>query len=219
MTVCFITIDFSQLTSKAGNMLSDHMAKAYYEGLLEVKAVRAAKQDLPHWVGFADDCTCACCASLFTWASTSNSEAQAARDKHNCRACGGLVCDPCSKKRIPIPAIGITAPVRVCDRCYNGWGAMYGDLEVRHESDYNGALDRYSERPTSRDDTKYPGARDRALRIVSYIGRMDREEDKRRSSSGRARVEKKRNGDAAAGDDDGEGDSDFDPWASVKRYL
>ena len=111
-------------------MLSDHMTKAYYEGLLEVKAVRAAKQDLPPWVGFADDCTCACCASLFTWASTSNTEAQAARDKHNCRACGGLVCDPCSKKRIPIPAIGITMPVRVCDRCYNGWGTLYGDLEV-----------------------------------------------------------------------------------------
>ena len=64
----------------------------------------------------------ACCASLFTWASTSNTEAQAARDKHNCRACGSLVCDPCSKKRVPIPNIGITAPVRVCDRCYNGWG-------------------------------------------------------------------------------------------------
>ena len=41
----------------AGNMLSDHMARAYYEGILEVKAIRAAKQDLPQWVGFADDCT------------------------------------------------------------------------------------------------------------------------------------------------------------------
>lgn len=38
-------------------MLTDHMASRYYEGLLEVKAVRAAKQNLPHWVGFADDCT------------------------------------------------------------------------------------------------------------------------------------------------------------------
>jgi hypothetical protein len=135
----FYNYRFLTLTSKAGNMLSDHMAKAYYEGLLEVKAVRAAKQDLPHWVGFADDCTCACCASLFTWASTSNTEAQAARDKHNCRACGGLVCDPCSKKRIPIPAIGITAPVRVCDRCYNGWGALYGDLEVSNNALSGGA--------------------------------------------------------------------------------
>ncbi|KAL9187576.1 hypothetical protein ACHAXT_001679 [Thalassiosira profunda] len=120
--------------SMAGNMLSDHMAKSYYEGLLEVKSVRAAKQELPPWVGFADDCTCACCASLFTWASTSNTEAQAARDKHNCRACGGLVCDPCSKKRVPIPAIGITVPVRVCDRCYNGWGTLYADLPSDDEA-------------------------------------------------------------------------------------
>ena len=104
-------------------------------------------------------------------------------------------------------------------RGFHKVGKLSADMHS-HESDYNGALDRYSERSTSRDVTKYPGARDRALRIVSYIGRMDREEDKRRSSSGRARVEKKRNGDAAAaGDDDGEGDSDFDPWASVKRYL
>jgi len=125
----FVPRKFRQLRriSLAGNMLSDHMAKAYYEGLLEVKAIRAANQDLPPWVGFGEDITCACCASNFTWASTSNSEAQAARDKHNCRSCGGLVCDPCSKKRVPIPSIGITAPVRVCDRCYNGWGSLYGN--------------------------------------------------------------------------------------------
>lgn len=115
--------------SLAGNMLSDHMANAYYASLLEVKAIRSAKVDLPTWVGFAEDCTCACCASLFTWASTSNTEAQAARDKHNCRACGSLVCEPCSKKRVPIPALGIPVPVRVCDRCYNGWGNLFSGAE------------------------------------------------------------------------------------------
>lgn len=65
-----------------------------------------------------------CCASRFTWASTSDSEAQEARDKHNCRSCGGLVCDPCAKHRLPIPSIGITVPVRVCDRCYNDMGGL-----------------------------------------------------------------------------------------------
>ncbi len=79
-----------------------------------------------------------CCASLFTWASTSHTEAQAARDKHNCRACGGLVCDPCSKRRIPIPSIGITAPVRVCDRCYNGWGTLYGANDNLQPSSWAG---------------------------------------------------------------------------------
>jgi hypothetical protein len=60
-----------------------------------------------------------CCASRFTWASTSDNEAQEARDKHNCRSCGSLVCDPCSLNRIPIPSIGLTTTARVCDRCYN----------------------------------------------------------------------------------------------------
>jgi hypothetical protein len=91
-----------------------------------------------------------------------------------------------------------------------------------HESDYDGALDRYSERSTSRDVAKYHGARDRALRIVSYLGRLDREEDKRRSSS-RRRMKKKnrrnRDGDATTAGEDDEGESDFDPWASVKRFI
>ncbi|KAL3822825.1 hypothetical protein ACHAXA_011462 [Cyclostephanos tholiformis] len=90
-----------------------------------------------------------------------------------------------------------------------------------HESDYDGALDKYSERSTSRDVAKYQGARDRALRIVSYLGRLDREEDKRRSRS-RTLMRKKNkrigDGDAAVGDDD-EGESDFDPWASVKKFI
>jgi len=71
------------------------------------------------------------CARLFTWPSTSNTDTQAARDKHNCWACGNLVCNPGSKKRVPIPEIGISAPVQVCDHAhyYNGWGTLYGDLD------------------------------------------------------------------------------------------
>jgi hypothetical protein len=65
-----------------------------------------------------------CCASRFTWASTSNTAAQEARDKHNCRSCGTLVCDPCSKNRIPLPSIGLTVPSRVCDRCYHDIDGM-----------------------------------------------------------------------------------------------
>lgn len=140
----YVPRKFQQLRriSLAGNMLTDHMAKFYYESLLEVKAIRAAKFDLPPWVGFAEDCTCACCASLFTWASTSNTEAQAARDKHNCRACGSLVCDPCSKKRVPIPALGIPASVRVCDRCYNGWGDLFSNAVQKcdHSNDGDKAV-------------------------------------------------------------------------------
>lgn len=105
--------------SLAGNMLSNHTAKSYFEGLLEVQTARVAPESPPNWTAFDEDDTCCCCANRFTWASTSNSEAQEARDKHNCRSCGGLVCDPCAKNRVPIPSIGVTVPVRVCDRCYN----------------------------------------------------------------------------------------------------
>lgn len=110
--------------SMAGNMLADHTTKAYYESLLEVRSVRNAEEDPPRWTAFDEDDTCSCCASRFTWASTSDSEAQEARDKHNCRSCGTLVCDPCSKNRIPLPSIGLTVPVRVCDRCYNDIGGF-----------------------------------------------------------------------------------------------
>ena len=113
--------------SLAGNMLSDHLARQYYEALLEVKSVRRAKAPLPEWTGFGEESTCACCASRFTWASTSDTEAQEARDKHNCRMCGGLVCDPCSQNRLPLPELGISVSSRVCDRCYNDLGGVISD--------------------------------------------------------------------------------------------
>jgi len=159
--------------SMAGNMLSDHMTKSYYEGLLEVKSIRAAKQALPPWVGFADDCTCACCASLFTWASTSNTEAQAARDKHNCRACGGLVCEPCSKKRLPIPAIGISAPVRVCDRCYNGWGALYGgDIDFGNDREKGEDGNASTETPSERGEKKVSASSRRSAVVDELASRI-----------------------------------------------
>lgn len=71
--------------SLAGNMLSDHTTEGYYEALLEVRSVRNAEELPPKWTAFDEDDTCSCCASRFTWASTSDSEAQEARDKHNCR--------------------------------------------------------------------------------------------------------------------------------------
>ena len=113
--------------SLAGNMLSDHLARQYYEALLEVRSVRRARARLPEWTGFGEESTCACCASRFTWASTSDTEAQEARDKHNCRKCGGLVCNPCSQNHLPLSELGITVPSRVCDRCYNDLGGVISD--------------------------------------------------------------------------------------------
>lgn len=116
--------------SLAGNMINDHTAKSYFEALLECKSIRRANEECPEWTGYNEETTCSCCASKFTWASTSDSEAQEARDKHNCRSCGSLVCDPCSRNRVPIPCIGITIPSRVCDKCYNDGLTNMGEISL-----------------------------------------------------------------------------------------
>jgi Lipase (class 3)/FYVE zinc finger len=120
--------------SLAGNMLSDHKCKEYYEALLEVRSARAAPEGPPRWTAFDEDDTCSNCASRFTWASTCDSAAQAARDKHNCRSCGTLVCDPCSTNRIPLASLGLTVPVRVCDRCYNDIDGVLTSLPADNAS-------------------------------------------------------------------------------------
>ena len=84
-----------------------------------------------------------------------------------------------------------------------------------HESDIDGVLAKYAERSASKEVAKNPGARDRALRIVSYLGRVDRVEDRSRA--------RRRDGIGDRGESEGDGDDEqdsvFDPWASVKRYY
>lgn len=132
----YVPKDFRELRrlSLAGNMLTDHCVASYYEALLEVRSARNAVELPPKWTAFDEDDTCSCCASRFTWASTSDSEAQQARDKHNCRSCGTLVCNPCSLNRIPLPTIGLSVPVRVCDRCYNDLGGILTGHSVLTDS-------------------------------------------------------------------------------------
>jgi hypothetical protein len=43
--------------SPAGNMLSDHRTKSYYDALLEVSSVRQAPEDPPVWTAFDEDDT------------------------------------------------------------------------------------------------------------------------------------------------------------------
>lgn len=43
--------------SLAGNMLSDHTCKAYYEALREVQTLRSAPEGLPRWTAFDEDDT------------------------------------------------------------------------------------------------------------------------------------------------------------------
>eukprot|EP00752_Nemacystus_decipiens_P001837 g1772.t1 len=106
-----------------GNMLQDHASLAYFDALEEIATVREAEakgEFMPDWVPFSESEVCQLCKADFSWASTSKSEAQRARDKHNCRMCGRLVCDPCSVHRKPLPRVGVLEACRVCDRCFYG---------------------------------------------------------------------------------------------------
>jgi len=118
--------------SLAGNMLSDHKSQSYLDAILEVKSVRCASRPLPLWENFDISEVCACCNNPFTWASTSNSRAQEARDKHNCRACGRLVCDPCSKNRMPLLEMGVVLPQRTCDSCFHNLSFRAGGEAGKH---------------------------------------------------------------------------------------
>lgn len=55
----YVPRDFRELrrVSLAGNMLSDHKCKAYYEALLEVRTVRRAKEAPPRWTAYDEDDT------------------------------------------------------------------------------------------------------------------------------------------------------------------
>ena len=43
--------------SLAGNMITDHTSKAYYEALLECKYIRRSPNELPKWTGFDEEST------------------------------------------------------------------------------------------------------------------------------------------------------------------
>ena len=89
--------------------------------------------------------------------------------------------------------------------------ALSSDMHS-HESDLDGALEKYAERSASKKVAKNPGGRDRALKIVSYLAKVNREEDLRRRRRDDERVR-------SLGGEEDEDERDFDPWASVKKYL
>ncbi|GMH94498.1 hypothetical protein TL16_g12922 [Triparma laevis f. inornata] len=108
--------DFPDITEiqLTAEMISDHSTERYYEAIKESITGSGGVE----WQNFQDAETCHCCSSKFTWNSTSESSAQTARDKHNCFACGLLVCDPCSERRKGLPEWGVEGERRVCDSCY-----------------------------------------------------------------------------------------------------
>ena len=70
------------------------------------------------WRSFGSAPGCGCCGHDFTWESTSSSSAQRLMDMHHCKCCGDVVCDHCSRRKRPVPDLGMPLPERVCDRCF-----------------------------------------------------------------------------------------------------
>ncbi|KAG0664285.1 Vacuolar protein-sorting-associated protein 27 [Maudiozyma exigua] len=64
--------------------------------------------------------------------------------RHHCRSCGGIFCQEHSSHTIPLPDLGITEEVRVCDNCFEDYdmkkrnnGKGDGDRKKKHSKKHN----------------------------------------------------------------------------------
>ncbi|GAX22161.1 hypothetical protein FisN_39Lh032 [Fistulifera solaris] len=77
-----------------------------------------------------------------------------------------------------------------------------------HVSSLDACLEKYAGRSVATDVAKSPGSRQRALEIVSRLGRLNREQDMKQASD---RNDRYSNG--------SQEDENYDPWAGMKRFI
>jgi hypothetical protein len=135
--------DHPTLTSLhiSASVLDEHRGSAYHRALKSLRLARKLQtlgvlgesapmldgdggsgdalqaRQFPAFTSFSAVTACEMCGHPFTWHETSDSVAQAALSKHNCRSCGRACCGPCSTHRVALHDLGLAQPVRVCDQC------------------------------------------------------------------------------------------------------
>ncbi|CAJ1407543.1 unnamed protein product [Effrenium voratum] len=96
------------------DMLTDHKMQSYARALHQA-CIQEPKA--PEWESFEARELCACCNADFSWAYVLHSEPQKMLSRHHCFACGRVVCEGCSRKRLAHEHLGFQLPVRTCDSC------------------------------------------------------------------------------------------------------
>jgi hypothetical protein len=87
------------------------------------------------------------------------------------------------------------------ERGFQEVDTLHKDMAT-HISSLDACMEKYAERSVDL-QTKSPGARQRALSIVSLLGRLNREQDLKASKNNDGDIE----------------EDDFDPWSAVKQFL
>ena len=111
------------------NTIEHHSLSSIMSSIREVCEVRKSAVQPPQWkaanlssspdspTGTSSKILCAVCGYDVSWHHTGGSATSTARATHHCRSCGEIVCGMCSKNKFPLPEIGLSRCVRVCDSC------------------------------------------------------------------------------------------------------
>ena len=94
----YVETVYNQLVSQKYEFPSSHDS-------FKVNSKFVDSQVAPDWI---DNDSCMICYNAFSMINR----------KHHCRSCGGVFCNDHSLSRIPLVALGIMDPVRVCDNCF-----------------------------------------------------------------------------------------------------
>ena len=106
----------------------------------EANGTSTASNLAPVWTQDSESSTCPFCSVQFTLV----------RRRHHCRACGSVVCDNCSTKRIPLPHVDQRKKCRVCDGCYEKLKVDLNEEDIETRSSRGSSASRFMSRTLNR---------------------------------------------------------------------